>query len=200
MLRRLLRLQPIAVVAPSGAPLHIRHGVRHSHDGTKTTTTAASSSSTTISDRQRELMARSLPKRAPLVGVQHIVVVASGKGGVGKSTTACKANFTTAHLNTKRLFSRLFSSNLVSFFLLVIKTAKKVRFCQILPLYWILSNRLRFRQSGCRAGRPRSTRRPAGRRHLRALGAADDERARGAAGERCQPDDTAGQLQRQVVR
>lgn len=92
MLRRLLRLQPIAVVsATSGAPLHIRHGVRHSHDGTKTTTTAASSSSTTISDRQRELMARSLPKRAPLAGVQHIVVVASGKGGVGKSTTACKA-------------------------------------------------------------------------------------------------------------
>lgn len=35
-------------------------------------------------------MAKSLPKRAALVGVKHIVVVASGKGGVGKSTTACK--------------------------------------------------------------------------------------------------------------
>lgn len=39
-------------------------------------------------DRQAELMARSLPKRAPLPGVKDIVVVASGKGGVGKSTTS----------------------------------------------------------------------------------------------------------------
>ncbi|XP_053666970.1 iron-sulfur protein NUBPL [Anopheles marshallii] len=38
--------------------------------------------------RQTELMARSLPKRMPLPGVQHIVVVSSGKGGVGKTTTA----------------------------------------------------------------------------------------------------------------
>lgn len=38
--------------------------------------------------RQSELMARSLPKRAPLPFVQDIVVVASGKGGVGKSTAA----------------------------------------------------------------------------------------------------------------
>lgn len=33
-------------------------------------------------------MARSLPKQAPLSGVKDIVVVASGKGGVGKSTTS----------------------------------------------------------------------------------------------------------------
>lgn len=33
-------------------------------------------------------MARSLPKQAPLPGVKDIVVVASGKGGVGKSTTS----------------------------------------------------------------------------------------------------------------
>uniref|UniRef100_A0A9I3CJM9 Iron-sulfur protein NUBPL n=1 Tax=Anopheles culicifacies TaxID=139723 RepID=A0A9I3CJM9_9DIPT len=38
--------------------------------------------------RQVELMAKSLPKRMPLPGVQHIVVVSSGKGGVGKTTTA----------------------------------------------------------------------------------------------------------------
>lgn len=31
-----------------------------------------------ISNRQAELMARSLPKRASLPGVEHIVVVASG--------------------------------------------------------------------------------------------------------------------------
>ncbi|XP_001663356.2 iron-sulfur protein NUBPL isoform X1 [Aedes aegypti] len=38
--------------------------------------------------RQAELMARSLPKRLPLRGVRDIVVVSSGKGGVGKTTTA----------------------------------------------------------------------------------------------------------------
>lgn len=39
-------------------------------------------------ERQAELMARSLPKRASLPGVKDIVIVASGKGGVGKSTTS----------------------------------------------------------------------------------------------------------------
>ncbi|XP_041374906.1 iron-sulfur protein NUBPL-like isoform X2 [Gigantopelta aegis] len=33
-------------------------------------------------------MARGLPKRKPIPGVKNIIVVASGKGGVGKSTTA----------------------------------------------------------------------------------------------------------------
>lgn len=33
-------------------------------------------------------MARSLPKQVPLPGVEDIVVIASGKGGVGKSTTS----------------------------------------------------------------------------------------------------------------
>ena len=33
-------------------------------------------------------MQRGLPKRWPIAGVKHVVVVASGKGGVGKSTTA----------------------------------------------------------------------------------------------------------------
>eukprot|EP00118_Oscarella_pearsei_P015857 m.146625 g.146625 ORF g.146625 m.146625 type:complete len:112 (+) comp38450_c0_seq31:5541-5876(+) len=31
---------------------------------------------------------RGLPKRWPIAGVDHVVVVASGKGGVGKSTVA----------------------------------------------------------------------------------------------------------------
>lgn len=38
--------------------------------------------------KRKKLMARGLPKRKPLKGVKQIVVVASGKGGVGKSTTA----------------------------------------------------------------------------------------------------------------
>lgn len=33
-------------------------------------------------------MARGLPKQKPIAGVKEVIVVASGKGGVGKSTTA----------------------------------------------------------------------------------------------------------------
>lgn len=33
-------------------------------------------------------MARGLPKVKPIDGVENIILVASGKGGVGKSTTA----------------------------------------------------------------------------------------------------------------
>ena len=33
-------------------------------------------------------MARGLPKKRPIAGVKHVIVVASGKGGVGKSTTS----------------------------------------------------------------------------------------------------------------
>ncbi|MGH0127426.1 UNVERIFIED_CONTAM: hypothetical protein FKN15_073455 [Acipenser sinensis] len=39
-------------------------------------------------ERQRQHMARGLPKQKPILGVKQVVVVASGKGGVGKSTTA----------------------------------------------------------------------------------------------------------------
>lgn len=38
--------------------------------------------------KRKEIMARGLPKQKPLKGVKQIFVVASGKGGVGKSTTA----------------------------------------------------------------------------------------------------------------
>lgn len=41
-----------------------------------------------IKIKQKELMARGLPKVKPLKGVKQIVIVASGKGGVGKSTIA----------------------------------------------------------------------------------------------------------------
>ncbi|XP_026477003.1 iron-sulfur protein NUBPL-like [Ctenocephalides felis] len=39
-------------------------------------------------ERQKELMARGLPKRKQLDGVKHAIIVASGKGGVGKSTVS----------------------------------------------------------------------------------------------------------------
>lgn len=41
-----------------------------------------------IEARQREIMARGLPKRKRIKDVKQILLVASGKGGVGKSTTA----------------------------------------------------------------------------------------------------------------
>ncbi|XP_001356292.3 iron-sulfur protein NUBPL isoform X1 [Drosophila pseudoobscura] len=44
-----------------------------------------------LTDHQAAMMARGLPKREKLIGVEDIIVVASGKGGVGKSTVA--ANF-----------------------------------------------------------------------------------------------------------
>lgn len=51
--------------------------------------------------RQAELMARGLPKKAPLPGVSKIVVVASGKGGVGKSTTAVNLSVTMAAMGKR---------------------------------------------------------------------------------------------------
>jgi len=41
-----------------------------------------------IDERQKERMARGLPKKLPIAGVDKIIIVASGKGGVGKSTVA----------------------------------------------------------------------------------------------------------------
>lgn len=41
-----------------------------------------------MSEHQKAMMARGLPKQRPLDGVQRIICVASGKGGVGKSTIA----------------------------------------------------------------------------------------------------------------
>ncbi|XP_071777856.2 iron-sulfur cluster transfer protein NUBPL [Centroberyx gerrardi] len=41
-----------------------------------------------LQERQRQQMAKGLPKQKPISGVKQVIVVASGKGGVGKSTTA----------------------------------------------------------------------------------------------------------------
>ncbi|KAK9534141.1 hypothetical protein VZT92_009208 [Zoarces viviparus] len=41
-----------------------------------------------LQERQKQQMAKGLPKQKPVAGVKQIIVVASGKGGVGKSTTA----------------------------------------------------------------------------------------------------------------
>ncbi|XP_068573829.1 iron-sulfur cluster transfer protein NUBPL [Cebidichthys violaceus] len=44
--------------------------------------------SKTLQERQRQQMVKGLPKQKPITGVKQVLVVASGKGGVGKSTTA----------------------------------------------------------------------------------------------------------------
>ncbi|KAM9842021.1 iron-sulfur cluster transfer protein NUBPL isoform 2-T2 [Aulostomus maculatus] len=41
-----------------------------------------------LQERQRQHMAKGLPKQRAITGVKQVIVVASGKGGVGKSTTA----------------------------------------------------------------------------------------------------------------
>ena len=49
-------------------------------------------------------MARGLPKKQPIKGVDKIVLVASGKGGVGKSTTAGKEFCTSLMVEILRLY------------------------------------------------------------------------------------------------
>ncbi|KAL4218998.1 hypothetical protein ACF0H5_021582 [Mactra antiquata] len=41
-----------------------------------------------LADHQKNLMAKGLPNKMPIDGVKKVIVVASGKGGVGKSTTS----------------------------------------------------------------------------------------------------------------
>ncbi|XP_069065192.1 iron-sulfur cluster transfer protein NUBPL isoform X1 [Pleurodeles waltl] len=49
---------------------------------------SSGSAATAVKERQAQMMARGLPRQKPILGVNHVVLVASGKGGVGKSTTA----------------------------------------------------------------------------------------------------------------
>lgn len=41
-----------------------------------------------LNQHQKQQMVRGLPKKRPITGVKHVVVIASGKGGVGKSTVS----------------------------------------------------------------------------------------------------------------
>ena len=50
------------------------------------------------SDATRSAMMKGLPHKWPIPGVDHVVVVASGKGGVGKSTAVRKVLFETIYL------------------------------------------------------------------------------------------------------
>jgi hypothetical protein len=46
-------------------------------------------------------MRKKLPQKHPINGVNHIILVASGKGGVGKSTTAGKLMYYNLWYNLK---------------------------------------------------------------------------------------------------
>lgn len=41
-----------------------------------------------LKEKRNKIMSRGLPKQKPIEGVKQVLVIASGKGGVGKSTTA----------------------------------------------------------------------------------------------------------------
>ncbi|XP_074724360.1 iron-sulfur cluster transfer protein NUBPL isoform X2 [Strix uralensis] len=49
---------------------------------------SSSSRDEVLRDRRARILSRGLPKQKPIEGVKQVVVLASGKGGVGKSTTA----------------------------------------------------------------------------------------------------------------
>ncbi|CAL8273812.1 unnamed protein product [Merluccius merluccius] len=66
--------------------LHARSPLRHA--GCCCSSLRGKSTGPDLQERQRQHMARGLPKQKPISGVKQVVVVASGKGGVGKSTTA----------------------------------------------------------------------------------------------------------------
>lgn len=73
----------------------------------KPTFPVQSSKEEALKARQEELMKRGLPKRKTIAGVKHVILVSSGKGGVGKSTTAVNLSLALSKLNSSPKVSLL---------------------------------------------------------------------------------------------
>ncbi|XP_029899992.1 iron-sulfur cluster transfer protein NUBPL [Myripristis murdjan] len=84
---KLSHLLRLSVSKPAGlrTGMLLRHGAACCANSVRCHGTADSKA---LQERQRQQMARGLPKQKPITGVKQVIVVASGKGGVGKSTTA----------------------------------------------------------------------------------------------------------------
>ncbi|KAG3261063.1 nucleotide binding protein like [Ictidomys tridecemlineatus] len=60
-----------------------------------------------LKQRRTQIMSRGLPKQKPIEGVKQVIVVASGKGGVGKSTTALKLQLSCSSNETSKAIGLL---------------------------------------------------------------------------------------------
>ncbi|KAJ8921437.1 hypothetical protein NQ315_003055 [Exocentrus adspersus] len=55
-----------------------------------------------LEKRRKEMMSKGLPKQKPIKGVKHIILVCSGKGGVGKSTASVNLATVLKIINPKK--------------------------------------------------------------------------------------------------
>ena len=64
-----------------------------------------------MTEHQKAMMKKGLPKKRPISGVENVILVSSAKGGVGKSTTAGNLTSITYTLHEKLEQARPVSSN-----------------------------------------------------------------------------------------